>query len=101
MTSENTEAQPPGKGSGLADEEPAGGRVVESSVQRYPVAFASAFAPAGRRSMWAYTLRCPHCGAGHFGRARSQDGVRGLRRTGCGRRVVVVVARTYPAEVAR
>ncbi|MFC4054654.1 hypothetical protein ACFOY4_33610 [Actinomadura syzygii] len=90
----------PGDESGGAEDEQAGGRVVESTIPRYPVAHVSVYAPAGRRRWWWYAMRCPHCGAGHFGRARSQDGVKGTRRTGCGRRVWVIVARTYGAREA-
>ncbi|SFO14688.1 hypothetical protein SAMN04489713_104273 [Actinomadura madurae] len=95
-----TNKNAPGGETGGADEQ-AGGRVVESSVQRYPAAFASLYAPSGNRTMWWFTMRCPHCGHGHFGRLRSRDALDGVRRAGCGRLVWVVVARTYPAEAAR
>lgn len=80
------------------EDEQAGGRVVGASVRRHPIAHASLFAPAGRRTMWWLTIRCPHCGRGHFSRLRSPENAQGVRRTGCGRRVRIVVARTYPAQ---
>lgn len=83
------------RGAGGAGDEQRGGGYVETSLRRPPVAFASLYAPAGRRTMWWYTIRCPHCGAGHFGRVRDQEGARGVRRAGCGRLVWVKVARTY------
>jgi hypothetical protein len=60
-----------------------------------PVAFASAFGPSGRRAGWAIAYRCPSCGGHHLGRARDLAGCSGPRRSGCGRRVVIRVARTY------
>ncbi|MFD0685902.1 hypothetical protein [Actinomadura fibrosa] len=100
MTSDKTEARTPGQGSGLTDEQ-AGGRVVEHSVTRYLTAHASLYAPAGRRTMWWYAIRCPHCGAGHFGRLRDREAAETVRRTGCGRLVRLVVMRTYAPKVIR
>lgn len=97
MTSDKEEARPPGEGAGLNGDERPGGRDVVPRVAHHPVAHASLYAPADRRTWWWYAMHCPHCGAGHFGRARTEDGVTGVRRTGCGRRVVIVVARTYSA----
>ena len=85
---------PSGRAGGAQDEQP-GGRVVMPSIRRPPAAFASLYAPAGRRTMWWLAYRCPHCGAGHFGRVRDQEDARGVRRAGCGRLVWVKVARTY------
>lgn len=64
-------------------------------TKRLPAAHASVYAPAGRRTMWWIAFRCPHCGAGHFGRARDQGAAQGVRRAGCGRLVWVIPARTY------
>ncbi|MFI0482232.1 hypothetical protein [Actinomadura sp. 9N215] len=93
----------PGDGDshGAVGDERQGGGCVTSKIARYPAAYASLYAPAGRRTMWWYALACPHCGAGHFGRLRSRDALDGVRRAGCGRLVWVVVARTYPAEASR
>lgn len=99
MQPDNEEGRP-GAGATSEDEQ-AGGRVVDSSLPRYPVARVSLYAPAGRRRWWWWAMRCPCCGLGHLGRARSRDGVQGVRRTGCGRRVAIVVARVYPAEVTQ
>ena len=59
------------------------------------IARASVFAPAPGRTLWALTFLCPHCHRGHFQRARSEDDVARVRRTGCGHRVLVKPARTY------
>lgn len=68
-----------------------------------PRAFASVYAPGGRRTRWAYVYVCPWCRTGHLGRARSMDQALGRHRGSCGRTVWVVVARTYagPAERAQ
>lgn len=91
MTLENEEGRP--GGGGLPTDQPGG--EVETTI-RHPAAYGSLYAPAGRRTMWWFTFRCPHCGAGHFGRVRDRDAVPGVRRSGCGRLVWVIVARTYP-----
>lgn len=97
-----TDKNAPGQGgTGGAGDERSGGRVVASSIRRRPVTFASLYAPAGRRTMWWLAYRCPHCGAGHFGRVHDQEDARGVRRTGCGRLITVVVARTYRPGGAR
>ena len=62
---------------------------------RTPAAFASAFAPSGRRRWWWYTYSCRTCGAHQFGRARTLEDVTGQRRASCGHIVNVVIARTY------
>ncbi|SNT59092.1 hypothetical protein SAMN05443665_105152 [Actinomadura meyerae] len=95
-----TNESAPGCGTGGAGDEQAAGRVVGASIRRYPVAYASLYAPAGRRRCWWFAIRCPHCNAGHFGRLRDRDALDGVRRAGCGRLVWVVVARTYGTERA-
>ena len=85
----------PGGRTGGAQDERSGGRVVMPSIRRPPVAYASLYAPAGRRTMWWLAYRCPHCGAGHFGRVRDQQSASGVRRAGCGRLTLVKIARTY------
>lgn len=62
---------------------------------RAPVVFASVYAPAGRRTQWAFAYVCAHCGGGHFGRAASEDAVRRRHRGSCGRLVSVRPARVY------
>jgi hypothetical protein len=86
---------------GAVGDEQLGGSNVTSTVPRHPAAFASLYAPAGRRTMWWFTYRCPCCKAGHFARVRERASASGTRRTGCGRLVWVVVARTYAPEGAR
>ena len=86
----------PGRRGGLKDEQ-ADGRFVAARL-RHPVAHASLFAPAGRRTRWWLTILCPHCGGAHFSRLRDPEDADGVRRVGCGRRVWIVVARTYPAQ---
>ena len=56
---------------------------------------ASVYAPHPGRSWWWLAYICPHCGAGHLGRARTEAEVPGPRRSRCGHLVVVVVARVY------
>ena len=94
MTLDNEKGRPPGGEGGPRDEQLGGGYVMPS-IRRPPAAFASLYAPAGRRTMWWLAIRCPHCGAGHFGRVRDQEDARGVRRAGCGRLITVVIARTY------
>lgn len=62
---------------------------------RPPLAPASAYAPLGRRRCWRYCYRCKTCGAYQFGRAKTLEGVTGVRRAGCGHQVDVMIARTY------
>jgi len=59
------------------------------------IAHASVYAPCSRRTLWAFAYVCPWCGLGHFGRARAEDDITGLRRSRCGRLVVVRAARVY------
>lgn len=63
--------------------------------RRAPVANASLYEPTPTRTWWWISLRCPHCGSVHLGRVREEAQAAGLRRTGCGRRVWVIVRRTY------
>jgi|SRR5690606_23983394 len=73
--------------------------------KRYEVAHVSLYAPhAGRRTWW-FAYRCPHCTFGHQGQLRqatdeqtAEQGVRGVRRSRCGRLLWFVVARTYRGE---
>ncbi|MBB4931416.1 hypothetical protein F4561_002236 [Lipingzhangella halophila] len=69
----------------------------QKAPRRYPVAFASAFAPDGRRRRWGIAYRCPHCHRHHFGLSWTPQ-VGGIRRSGCGRRIWVVISRRYPAD---
>jgi hypothetical protein len=62
---------------------------------RLPAASASLYEPAAGRTWWWLSIRCPHCGSVHLGRVRQEDEAPGPRRTGCGRRVWVIVRRTY------
>lgn len=62
---------------------------------RHPAAYVSLYAPHGRRRLWWFAYLCAHCGYGHFGRVSDEASVEGLRRSGCGRLVWIVVARTY------
>ena len=63
---------------------------------RHPAAFASAFAPCARRRRWALAYACPHCGGHHLGYTYIPPRG-GLRRSGCGRLVWLVIARRYRA----
>jgi hypothetical protein len=59
------------------------------------VASASLYAPCGIRELWAISLRCPICGGVHLHRVREESQAAGPRRTGCGKRVLVVIRSTY------
>ncbi|MFI7452334.1 hypothetical protein ACIBQX_32905 [Nonomuraea sp. NPDC049714] len=69
---------------------------------RHPVAHVSLYAPhAGRRTWW-FAYRCPHCSYGHRGELRqatdeetAEKAVIGVRRSRCGKRLWLVVARVY------
>jgi hypothetical protein len=64
-------------------------------------AYASVYAPCTGRAWWWIAFICPHCGAGHLGRARTEEQVAGVRRTRCGRLVRVRVARVYRGRALR
>jgi hypothetical protein len=61
-----------------------------------PVAFASQAEPCAGRELWHAMYKCGACGGTHFARSREQL-VTGKRRARCGRRVWLVIPRTYPA----
>lgn len=62
---------------------------------RVPSAFASQFPPDGKaRGCWWIAYRCPHCEASHLGRSPHRIET-GLRRSRCGKRIWLVIARTY------
>lgn len=63
--------------------------------RRYPRAFVSLYEPTARRTCWWGAYICPHCKMGHFARLRGEADASGVRRSGCGRMVALVVARTY------
>jgi hypothetical protein len=66
----------------------------ERGTDRLRAAPATTFAPCGRRTMWAATYRCPHCGGWHLSRAQTEQEITGRRRAGCGRLVqLITVAR--------
>ena len=60
---------------------------------RSPASTRPSTAPAG-----GLAFVCPHCGRGHFGRAREEAGITGRRRARCGRLVIVLAARTYRGQ---
>lgn len=66
--------------------------------RRLPMANASLYEPAAGRSQWWLSIRCPYgCGI-HLGRVPEESHAAGPRRTGCGRKVFVVVRQTYRAR---
>ena len=67
---------------------------------RPPLAPASVFLQSGRRRLIHYTYPCRTCQTFHFGRAKSLDGVTGVRRAGCGHLVSVMIARVYGCQEA-
>lgn len=70
-------------------------RALNFERNRVPSAFASQFAPDGSgRTCWWIAYRCPWCEASHLGRSPYQIET-GIRRSRCGRRVWLVIARTY------
>ena len=62
---------------------------------------ASVYAPCAGRAWWWLACICPQCGAGHLGRARTEDQVPGIRRTRCGHLVRVKAARVYRGRQVR
>ena len=78
----------------------ASGAAPERRGRRVPTVHASIYAPHPGRSWWWIAFVCPHCGSGHFGRAKSEDLVPGVRRARCGRLVRVLAARTYRGREA-
>ena len=63
--------------------------------RQIPAAFASLYAPAGRRRWWWYAYSCRTCGRHQLGRAPSLEDVTGPRTAGCGHKVSVMIARIY------
>lgn len=104
MTSENTKPQP--GGAGVRENTRLGGRAThtvadtihgeQGTLDGIPTAYASLLAPCARRRRWAVSYRCPRCGGSHLGYSRDGDAA-GLRRSGCGRLIWVVIARVYKA----
>jgi hypothetical protein len=74
---------------------PAGDAAPDRRRSRVLSAHASIYAPCRGRQWWWIAYICPHCGCGHLGRSRTEDEVTGVRKTRCGLRVRVRVARTY------
>ncbi len=68
---------------------------IQQARRQAPTSYASAYAPAGRRSWWHYAYRCACCGVHQFGRAPRLEDVTGPRRAGCGHKITVVIARIY------
>lgn len=66
-------------------------------TRRAPKAFASQFSPDDSRLYHWVTYRCPHCGASHFGRSPNRI-ESGIRRSRCGRKIWLIIARTYPGK---
>ena len=62
---------------------------------RYPQANASLYEPACQRTWWWISLRCPLVRVSPLHRVRREQDAGGVRRTGCGRRVVVKVRTVY------
>lgn len=65
------------------------------STRRLPLASASLYAPCAGRNWWWLSIRCPACCAVHLGRVREEDQAPGPRRAACGKRIHVIVRRTY------
>lgn len=62
----------------------------DTRLRRYPVAYASLYAPAGQRTRWWAAISCPHCGGVHLARLRTRSDLPGVRRSGCGPLIWVV-----------
>ncbi|MBB6343784.1 hypothetical protein FHU36_000293 [Nonomuraea muscovyensis] len=69
-----------------------------NALDRVPAAFASVYAPAPGRTRWLAVFICPHCRLGHAGYAREAEKIPGMRRSRCGKRVRIVVARVYRGQ---
>lgn len=105
MTSGNTKPQPGGAGvrteahmseraPTIVADTPGDG---QGTLDGVPTAFASLLAPCARRRRWAVSYRCPRCGGSHLGYSHTGNAA-GLRRSGCGRLVWIVIARIYRGE---
>jgi hypothetical protein len=57
-------------------------------------ASASVFPPSGRRRWYAATYGCPWCQGVHLARACDEAGLLRLRRSGCGRPVMLTTGGT-------
>ena len=66
-----------------------------------PIASASLYEPDATRTWWWLSIRCPWCGCVHLGRFRQEQDAPGPRRASCGRRILVVVRRTYRGRTPR
>ncbi len=71
-----------------------------SRSHRYLVASASLYEPACERTWWWISLRCPWCGSVHLHCVRREQDADGVWRTGCRRRVFVVIRRTYRSKTS-
>jgi hypothetical protein len=76
------------------------GRQHPARRRRPPRVYASVYEPCGRRTWWWIAYLCPWCGGGHLGRTRTEQQAAGPHRSGCGRMVLIVAARTYRARPA-
>jgi hypothetical protein len=66
---------------------------------RYPLAYASAFSPTGRRTRWMAVVKCPFCRGGELTYAKTLGGLAGLRTSACkAGRIWVVIARVVEAR---
>lgn len=66
-----------------------------------PIVRASVYAPATGRRRWLAAYTCPYGCSGHLARSSAPIPTAGLaRRTGCGRRIVLVPARVYRSREA-
>ncbi len=66
-----------------------------AGTRRSRIAHASLFPPAARRTRYMITYRCPLCDGYHLGYADTRETASGRRAAGCGRIVVIRVARVY------
>lgn len=67
------------------------------TCQPAATAYVSLYAPAGRRTWWWYSYRCPTCGTYQLGRSQVLTSVTRQRKGGCGHLLAIVIARTYGA----
>lgn len=97
----NRTRKSPGRASGAPSGALVIARVRPDAPKRYPVGYASAYSPTGRRARWQAMVRCPYCSGGHSTFGGTIEDLRGVRSAGCGRgRIWVVIARVIEASEA-
>ncbi len=70
------------------------------STREPPTVIAQIFAPSHHYTLWWIIHLCPVRGSGHFGRAETEQECFGVRRSGCGRTIVIIPSQADDGQVA-